>query len=98
MLYDSKKKELIALRDEILRDYQSLLAKSLKLGSISSELYGIASLTGNVTDFVKFVETDLDTMKATSLVAALMYVEYPEDKEVVQTLKRDIDINRNGRK
>ena len=37
-------------------------------------------------------------MKITSLVAALMYVEYPEDKEVSAALRRDININKHGRR
>jgi len=51
-----------------------------------------------IMDFQRFIADEVDSMKITSLIAGLLYVEYPNDPEVVASLRRDMTINKYGRK
>ncbi len=86
------------IRDEILKDYQELLIKSLRYGHYASELSNMKLVLSEIADFQRFISDEEDSMKITSLIASLLYVEHPNDSEVVATLRRDIAINKYGRK
>ena len=98
MSYKERKAELIKNRKEILDKYKSLLTDVLYFGREVTSMSQSDFTMEELRDFERFVSQDRDTMKITSLVAALMYVEYPEDKEVSAALRRDININKHGRR
>lgn len=98
MNYRKEKQKLVEMRNDILRRYNSLLVDALRFGSIAGDLANSNLSEQETLDFVNFIANDPRTMKLTSLGAALMYVEHPEDKEISATLKRDIEINSHGRR
>lgn len=84
--------------DEIIEYYKSLFIKSLKYSGFSLELANARLLPHEMVDFIKFISNDIESMKITSLLTALMYVEYPNNPEIVATLRRDMFMNKHGRK
>lgn len=90
--------EYTEIREEILKKYQELFLLSMQYGSSALELSNMRLLLSEAEDFRRFIESDVDSMKVTSLIAALMYVEYPTNPEIVTSLRRDMFINKHGRK
>ncbi len=92
MSYEDKKSELLNKCNLLLRKYYSLLKDSVEF---SHELISMeVTNTSETIDLLNFMIKNEDLQKATRLMAALSYVENPQDKEVIANLKENILINK----
>lgn len=85
MNYQKKKDQLIKLRNEILKEYQALYDKTIQYAETEMADESV-------------VGRDIFGNKVTSLIVALLYVNNPDNKEVISKLREDIVQNKLGRK
>ena len=99
MNYKEKKEELIKERNDLLKEYETFFYKTMelaaKMGNISE---GCSLSSTEMIDWLNYLVSDLEMDKFGRLVAALQYVEEPEDKEVIFNLKENIEINNSKTK
>lgn len=92
MSYKDKKQEILIKRDSILEKYYSLLKDVLEFGHELNNMDMEITNEAEAIDLKVFIINDL--AKTTRLMAALLYVEEPQDKEVIGALKENISINK----
>lgn len=93
MNYELKKAELINKNKALLKEYEVLFCKTMKLAVEMSNIDRLPLLPFEMIDWLKFVSNDAEMEKFTRLVAALQYVQTPEDRNVVYNLKENIELN-----
>ena len=94
MNYEEKKKELILERYALLKEYKKFFYKTMKLASKISDIDNSNLLTSKEKlDWMMFSCNDKEMEKITRLVASLLYVESPEDKDIIFNLQENIEIN-----
>lgn len=98
MDYIKKKREVALLSNLVIREYNDLLPKVLllckEMGSVAKSKLSFKEQC----DFASFITGEENIVKATSLINALLYVENPRNKRVVNALKLDMDYNKRRRK
>ena len=93
MNYQVNKYKLIQKRDELLKEYKTLLCKTLELTVEISNMYGNIVSPIEIVDWIEFNSNDKEMEKLTRLAAALQYVEMPQDTDVISNLQENIEIN-----
>ena len=102
MKYIEKKQELSKKRDELFNKYAVLFNETMRLAyehDMNNVFEGIEddSLENRI-DWMT-VESQSETLrKMTRLTASLLYVEKPEDKQIVENLQENIEVNNENRK
>ena len=102
MKYIEKKQELLKKRDELFNKYAVLFNETMRLAyehDMNNVFEGIEddSLENRI-DWMT-VESQSETLrKMTRLTASLLYVEKPEDKQIVENLQENIEVNNENRK
>lgn len=102
MKYIKKKEELRKKRDELFNKYAVLFNETMRLAyehDMNNVFEGIEddSLENRI-DWMT-VESQSETLrKMTRLTASLLYVEKPEDKQIVENLQENIEVNNENRK
>ncbi len=102
MKYIEKKQELRKKRDELFNKYAVLFNETMRLAyehDMNNVFEGIEddSLENRI-DWMT-VESQSETLrKMTRLTASLLYVEKPEDKQIVENLQENIEVNNENRK
>ena len=102
MKYNEKKQELRKKRDELFNKYAVLFNETMRLAyehDMNNVFEGIEddSLENRI-DWMT-VESQSETLrKMTRLTASLLYVEKPEDKQIVENLQENIEVNNENRK
>ncbi|MCI8460638.1 MAG: hypothetical protein HFE81_04505, partial [Bacilli bacterium] len=96
MKYIEKKQELRKKRDELFNKYAVLFNETMRLAyehDMNNVFEGIEddSLENRI-DWMT-VESQSETLrKMTRLTASLLYVEKPEDKQIVENLQENIEV------
>lgn len=98
MNYQVNKYKLMQKRDELLKEYKTLLCKTLELTVEISNMYGNIVSPIEIVDWIEFNSNDKEMEKLTRLAAALQYVEMPQDKDVIYNLQENIEINNSKNK
>ena len=94
MNYQEKKEELINRNDSLLKEYEILFYKTMRLAVDMWNLEENLELTPQEKiDWIMFNSTNEQMEKFVRLAAALQYVETPKDKDVINGLKENIKIN-----
>ena len=92
--YTTKKENIQNNASKLLENYKLLLDDTMIIGSNISHMFdGNAANSNEIMDWVKFSSTDKDMQKISRLMVALMYVEYPQDREIVNALQENIALN-----
>ena len=86
------------LKEEILKEYKKLLTKSLQYSMEMTSVLEMGLTIQEYADFRKYIAGEIDSMKITSLIAALLYVQFPENDDTITKLREDMYINKYGRK
>lgn len=98
--YYDKKRELLLERVELLKKYEYFLNEVLVF---NNKINGLGSEIKNPNELMDYMKsfTDSEEMnKIFRMISALLYVEKPCDKEVIEALKENITISvkKNRRK
>ena len=93
MCYEDKKNELKHKKSNLLKEYEVLFYKTMKLAVEMSDMDKLPLSPIDMLDWMKFVANDEEMEKFTRLVIALQYVQSPEDRNVISNLKENIEIN-----
>ena len=93
MYYEEKKNELINKKNCLLREYEALFYKTMRLAVEMDNMDKLLLSPVDMIDWMKFVVNDEEMEKFTRLVIALQYVQSPENRNVIYNLKENIEIN-----
>lgn len=91
--YSIRKDKIQKTAAKLLQRYESLLVDTLEFGSSISHIFECDMDISEAIDWLKFACNDENMKKINRLMAALMYVEYPDDKEIINTLQENIALN-----
>lgn len=93
MNYTERKKRIIEQRNLLLKQYLKLYRSSLQLAKEISKLEHEPMKYNEKLDWLRFSTSDKDMIKLTRLIISLLYVEDPQNKEIISSLKDNININ-----
>ena len=90
MSYKKSKENVERERDELFKEYEVFLKKTLQLSAKVSSLSQEVVTSEETKDFVALLSFDEKMKKLTRLTISLLYTEDPNNKEVLASLKNDI--------
>ena len=93
MSYIDEKKKLMHRKKEILEKYKIFFSEVMVLGKDINKLENEVNHPCQEIDIFQFYTNDSEMQKIFRLMSALMYVEKPNDKEIVESLRENIKIN-----
>ena len=93
MNYTERKNRIIQKRNLLLKQYISLYRATLQFASEINKLENEPMKINEKLDWLRFSTSDKDMEKLTRLVISLLYVEDPQNKEIINNLKENMNIN-----
>ena len=91
MFYQKRKRDIINEQNSLLKEYEILYYKTMKLATEMGNMCVFPLTAVEAYDWMKFISNEEEMEKFTRLVAALQYVETPQDENVVSNLKENIE-------
>ncbi len=88
--YSEMKNELLKQKKEIEEEYINFFNKVMKFGNLATDIANTVQTENDCLDYVKLANGELEKMNR--LMIAMMYVEQPQDKEIVKLLMENIKI------
>ena len=88
--YSEMKNELLKQKKEIEEEYAIFFNKVMKFGNLCADIANTIQTENDLLDYAKLANSELD--KINRLMVAMMYVEQPQNKEIIKLLMENIAI------
>lgn len=88
--YNEMKQELLNKKKEIEEEYTPFFNKVMSFGNLCTNIGDAIQNENDFLDYAKLANSELD--KINRLMIAMMYVERPQDNEIIKLLMENITI------
>lgn len=93
-IYDGKKRNYLLRAKKLREQFNQFYLKVLSSSKKGMDLYRVAETNPELlNDFANLCENNDDVIFLVRLATAMMYVQDPTNKDVVQELLADIELN-----